>query len=498
MTPATTRTRALRQRLRTRRVAAAAAATVVLMVAAFVVPSWLDNGAYSLQRFHSRPDLRPPQVDVTRGPAVGAGRYIFVAPKNGPGPAGPMILDTHGHVVWFKHLPKGIQAFDFKPGHWHGRPVMTWWQGHSAKGNGAGVDVIADSSYREIARVPMRRGYRADLHDFTLTGHGTARVLVYRPVPYDLRPVGGPRHGHAVDGIVEEINVKTGRVVYEWHSLQHIPITDSYKKMSETKGDGYDYFHINSVREVPGGKLLISARHTNAVYEISKRTGAVLWRLGGKHSSFRMGHGTRFVAQHDARLGPGRNTISLFDNEAPPDKNRQSRVVLIRIDRRAHRATLVHQYKHPAGVQSDSQGSAEFLPNGHVFIGWGGKSPRFSEYTNGGRMVFDAKFLGNNTNSYRSYLMPWHGTPRRRPAIAVERRRHRTYVYASWNGSTELARWELLGGRRPSSLHRVALRPRHGFETRFVLRHAPRFLVVRALDRRGDPLRRSRLTRGLR
>jgi Arylsulfotransferase (ASST) len=483
-------TAAPRRRAFSPRVAAAAAGILVVTAAAIAVPLLLD-GPYELQRFRSRPDLRPPQIELSRAPAVGAG-YIFVAPKNGPGPAGPMILDRRGEVVWFKHLPKGIQAFDFKPGSYRGRPVLTWWEGHSAKGNGAGVDVIADSSYRVIARLPMRRGYRADLHEFSLTRRGTALVPVYRPVRRDLRSVGGPPAGRAVEGVIQEIDVPTGRVVFEWHSLDHVGLAESYKKYSDKAKQGYDYFHLNSIREERGGRLLISARHTNAVYEIDKRTGAVRWRLGGKRSTFAMGRGTRFAAQHDARRGP-RGTISIFDNQAPPDRGRESRVVVVELDRRARRARLVHQYRHPTGVHSDSQGSAQFLPGGSLFVGWGGKSPRFSEYDRRGRLLFDARFRPGAANSYRAFLLPWRGQPRRRPAVAVRARDNdRATVYASWNGATEVASWEVLGGPSPTALRRVASARKERFETAIELRRAPRYVVVRALDRRGALLRTSR------
>jgi hypothetical protein len=490
VSPSAIATASPRRRAPSPRVAIAAGGALVLIAAAVAVPL-LADGPYELQRFHSRPDLRPPQIQVSRAPAVGSG-YIFVAPKNGPGPAGPMILDRRGQLVWFKHLPKGIQAFDFKPQRYRGRPVLTWWEGHSAKGNGAGVDVIADSSYRVIARLPMPRGSRADLHEFSLTSRGTAIVPVYRPVRRDLRSVGGPAHGRAIEGVIREVDVATGRVVFEWHSLDHVAVSESYKKFADRSSQGYDYFHLNSIREEAGGRLLVSARHTNAVYEIDKRTGAVRWRLGGKRSSFAMGRGTRFAAQHDARRGP-RGTISIFDNQAPPDRGRESRVVVIELDRRARSARLVRQYRHPAGVHSDSQGSAQFLPGGDLFVGWGGKSPRFSQFDARGRMRFDARFRPGAANSYRAFLLPWRGQPARRPALAVrERKDGRATVYASWNGATDLAAWEVLGGSRPDSMRRVAVAPRAAFETAIELGRTPRYVAVRALGRSGAPLRASR------
>jgi hypothetical protein len=272
-----------------------------------------------------------------------------------------------------------------------------------------------------------------------------------------------------------------------------VPVSDSYKEFEKKARRGYDYFHINSVREDGRGNLLVSARHTNAVYLIDRATGKVRWRLGGKRSTFRMGHGTRFVAQHDASFGPG-GAISVFDNQAPPDHGRESRAVLIGLDQRARRARLVREYEHPSEVHSDSQGSVQFLPSRDVFVGWGGESPRFSEFSFGGRLIFDARFRPDATNSYRSYLMPWHGAPLRRPALAVRRDGHGGVgVYASWNGATELRAWELLAGAHAGDLHRVKVARRIGFETVLRLRHRPRFVAVRALGPGGTPLRESRV-----
>jgi hypothetical protein len=170
--------------------------------------------------------------------------------------------------------------------------------------------------------------------------------------------------------------------------------------------------------------------------------------------------------------------------------------VLIALDRRARRARLVQEYEHPSEVHSDSQGSAQYLPSRDLIVGWGGKSPRFSEFDVRGRLLFDARFRPDATNSYRSFLLPWHGTPRRRPAIAVRRRqRGGLSAYASWNGGTELRTWELLGGAHAHRLHRVAVARRAGFETELRLRRRPRFVAVRALGPGGKPLRASRAVR---
>jgi hypothetical protein len=170
-------------------------------------------------------------------------------------------------------------------------------------------------------------------------------------------------------------------------------------------------------------------------------------------------------------------------------------VVLIRLDRRARRAQLVQEYEHPSEVHSDSQGSAQFLPSRDLLVGWGGKSPRFTEFDVRGRILFDARFRPDATNSYRAFLLPWRGTPRRRPAIAARRGDHGVRVYASWNGATELRAWELLAGRNAHALHRVAVRRRTGFETELRLHRRSRVVAVRALGPGGTPLRESRAVR---
>src|SRR6266542_1348901 len=121
----------------------------------------------------------------------------------------------------------------------------------------------------------------------------------YHAVPYDLSSVGGPVDGKVFDGIVQEIDVATGRVLFEWHSLDHVPLTDSYQPLPSSPGAPWDYFHINSINLDSDQNLLISARHTWAIYKIDRRTGDVIWRLGGKESDFALGPGAAFAWQHD-------------------------------------------------------------------------------------------------------------------------------------------------------------------------------------------------------
>jgi outer membrane protein assembly factor BamB len=418
---------------------------------------------------------------VRRSGAAAPG-YLFLAPSSGPGQRGAMILDDSGGLVWFH--PVGHRTVtDFKVALLHGKPVLTWWEGKVVRGLGNGEWVVVDSSYRELARFSAARGLPGDLHEHVLTPAGTALVTSNEITVSDLRRVGGRRRGHAVGGVVQELSVPDGRLLWEWRSLDHVGVEETMLKGKP--GPRFDYFHVNSVDVDADGNLLVSARNTWAAYKLDRRTGRVLWRLGGKRSDFRMGSGTRFEWQHDVRRHAD-GLVSVFDNAAAPREATESRAVLLALDANRKRATLVRQYRHrPAPVLSHYMGNAQVLENGHVLVGWGG-SPYVTEFARDGTIVFDAR-LPRGGQSYRAFRFAWVGRPATRPSLA----RRGGALHASWNGATEVASWQLLEGPSTSALRRSVTVPRAGFET--VLRPAvgARRAAVVALDRAGAPLGRS-------
>src|SRR5205807_3943536 len=159
-----------------------------------------------------------------------------------------------------------------------------------------------------------------------------------------------------------------------------------------------------SIDEDTDGNLLVSARNTHAVYKVDRRTGRILWRLGGKRSDFTMGPGTRFAWQHDARRRPD-GTITLFDNEAAPQAGPQSRGLVLRLDLRRKRAILVRSLVHRPRLLAATQGNVQLLPDGHYFVGWGAR-PYLTEFDPDGRVLFDARF-GYRDDSYRAYRFRW-------------------------------------------------------------------------------------------
>jgi hypothetical protein len=441
-------------------------------------------GRGEVQRFATRPDLAPPAVTVTTRREGRAPGLIFLGAKSGRGQDGPMIVDDFGNLVWFNAIGNRELATDFRVQSYQGKPVLTWWQGRLIGGEGRGEGVIYDASYRPVRRVRAGNGMSADLHEFELTPQGTALLLIYDAVRRDLRAVGGSRRGVAVQAVVQEIDIATGLVLFEWHSLGAVGLSESHEKLPKRSGQ-WDYLHANSVALDGTGDFVVSARHTSSVLRISRASGRILWRLGGSRSDFKLGPGTRFGLQHDARPQPD-GTLTIFDNSAPPPVREASRAITVRLDTRRRTATLVRALKHPRRLLAATQGGAQRLPNGGMFVGWGSQR-FFSEYDASGRLVLDGHFASGG-DSYRAYRFPWTGRPQRRPALVAERRGDRVAARVSWNGATGVARWELRAGPSPQSLRRVKAQPYGGFEIAIAAVTNGRFVQARALDANGAVL----------
>jgi hypothetical protein len=455
------------------------------------------GGASEEQSFHSRPDLHPPLVTVSGSSPAAAPGDVFIAPYSGPGQAGPMILDAQGGLVWFKPLASNVSASNFRVQEYEGQPVLTWWEGDiSVHGYGLGKDEIVDGGYRTLAQVRAGNGLEADLHEFQLTPRGTALITAYEPLLCDLVGVGGPSSGAVTDGVVQEVDVRTGLVRMQWTSLDHVALSESYEHPWGSLSWPYDFFHVNSIDPDGGGGLLVSARNTWTVYDVSASTGQVRWQLGGRHSSFREGAAARTAWQHDPRLLPD-GSISIFDNGSSPTVHGQSRGIVVKVDAGSGTATLVTQLTHGPSLIAESQGNLQALPNGDWFVGWG-QVPDFSEYDPAGGLLFDAH-LPVHEQSYRSFRFPWTGTPPHRPALAFQPAgAGGGTLYASWNGATLVSAWRVLAGTAPTALRAVAQAPRTGFETAIAVPPATvaPYLAVEALDGSGHALGASAPVRG--
>lgn len=452
------------------------------------------------QHFRSRPDLLPPTVEVTtRNPKRRPG-FLLMAPYSiEPGQAGPMILDDSGNVVWFHPVNVGAEAAtkatNFEVQRYGGQPVLTWWEDPLVD-NGGGrrepQDVIYDKSYERIATISGGNGLVPDVHEMSLTPDGTALIAIKHDIRCDLASVHGRPNGSIWDGAIQEIDVKTGLVRWEWNSLDHVSMKEAYDSARVASATyPFDFFHLNSIQAIDGKSLLISARNTWAMYDVDRRTGLIRWRLGGKRSSFQMGPGTRTAWQHDAGLvrflGPHELELSVFDNGSTPKEHPQSRALFERVDLKDRTARLIHAYTNDPPLLAGSQGSVETGAEGSIVVGWG-QEPWVTEYDSAGKIVFDAH-LPSIEQSYRALRFEWTGTPTEPPQIAVEPAQPGTLsVYASWNGATEVASWRILEGTASTSMAAVAEAPKAGFETRISAPASAPLVEVQALNAAGEPI----------
>lgn len=445
--------------------------------------------------FHSQPGFQVPAVKVDVGSSPAQDGDIFLAPYTGPGQDGPMIFDGSGSLVWFDPLPAGTVATNLQVQSWEGKPVLSWWQGYiPPQGFGEGEEVVADSSYRTLFHLHAGNGYLADLHDFHLQSDGTALMTVFNPVRCDLTSAGGSRGAAVTDTLFQEIDLKTHLVRREWHAVDHAPLSESNTsgKTSSTEWP-FDYFHLNTVERRQNGGFLLSARNTSALYLVDAATGQITLKIGGRNSDVKMGSGTSTAYQHDAHeLSNGE--ISVFDNGGVPMVHSQSRGIVLAVDEKAREDTLVGQYEQPKGLEAGSQGNMQQLATGDWFIGWGAE-PYVSEFTPSGTMVFDAQ-LPAKTESYRSYRFQWSAKPAEPPSIAASASGSGLTVYGSWNGATDVARWQVLGGASPEHLAPMASAVRDGFETPVSISSVPAYVAMQALDSSGAVLGTSRTIRG--
>jgi hypothetical protein len=353
----------------------------------------------------------PPITILTHGADNGNGD-IFIAPEGEGAVNGPEILTITGHVVWFHPLPAGEQATDFRTQTYLGQPVLTWFQSGS-DGPEGGTDEIYNDHYQPMATVRAADGDMTNFHEFLITPWNTALILADTTATANLSSIGGPSDQQVIDGIVQEIDIKTGQVLFQWNSAGHVPYRDSHLPLPGEASMPWDWFHINAVHLDTDGNLLIDARNTWTTYKVNIHTGQVIWELGGKQSSFALKaapgqvldhDGEIFAWQHDPEAIGGEYT--LFDDESGGELLGYSRAVTVRLDLQTHVATLIKSDNQPEGLVAGAMGNAQTTSNGDLFVGWG-SLPFISEFSPSGQLLFNAE-LPSDTSTYRAYRLPWH------------------------------------------------------------------------------------------
>ncbi|KAK4541627.1 hypothetical protein LTR36_007771 [Oleoguttula mirabilis] len=405
---------------------------------------------------------------------------------------GPMILDTEGELVWtsdhFGH------AANLKVQWYRGQDYLTFWAGEKLQESGQGVYYMLDSSYRTVFTVSaVGDDLYGDLHEFEITDEDTALITVYNRTQVDLTntDMAWVEDGLIVDGIIQEIDIASGKLVFQWRASDHLDDLLFAVSFGDYVDNGpFDYFHINSVDKDSRGNYLVSIRHLHMIVYIDGHTGEVLWALGGHANDFKDisgGAATNFQWQHDARwISEEQGVISLFDNGIARHHSsdaEQSEGRMIRLDFANRTAEHIHSFTSLQRVSSTSQGSVQVLPaaeksgDAHVFVGWG-SSAAYSEFTSDGKLLCETHFAPSSlfyferAKSYRAIKAPalWKAEPEWSPSAAIES----DLVYVSWNGATEVAWWVLQGALvsgdvQTETYEEVDILAKDGFECSFEL-----------------------------
>ena len=430
----------------------------------------------SVQHFYSRPDLRPPLIDVVQPSSGTNPGLLFLAPCFGPRPE--RAADRG------RRRPGGlVQADDAadrdRLPHRAATTANPCSRGGRARGRdglGVGEYVIADATYREIARFGAGNHRGEDQHEFLLTPQGTALITSWEKRTMNLQPIGG-RSNATVDrrrgaGARDPERARAVRVAQ--------PRPRRRRRVAPRRA-GLRTTTSTSTRSTSRPTATCSSRPATRGPSTRSAARPAASSGGSAASGATSGWGAdaAFAWQHDARLPRRRpaSSASSTTRSAPVAPSSRARSCSSSTSGAA-RATLVREYSAPPGCSTRGRtGNAQLLADGGYLVGWG-TEPYVTEYAADGTVRFDAR-LPHAGESYRAFRFPWVGLPAEPPTLD-QRILDRTRVYASWNGATERARVAARGsGRRPTAPAGL-VRPKIGFEAGFVL---PRGGALRRRDR---------------
>jgi hypothetical protein len=447
---------------------------------------WFSLLATSLAAYVTRPDIIPIAWDVTYTAANAsdslAPGYVFIAPRTVQPGNLAIFNGSNGQLVWYSTPYEvangggGGGGYDLHPQTYNDEPVLTYWAGRQAGGNGYGNITVLAQNYSTLANVSAP-GVGSDMHETRLTRNNTLLSTLYNTtdgVDASMLTT-GLQDSWVLDACFYELQLPSGTPLYQWCASKNgITADESFLGIptSPTQDAPWDWMHPNSVNKDDLGNYLFSLRHAHMAVYVSGVDGSILWRLGGMNSNF-SGQGANFSWQHDVQwvqdpvdqdvatlaqiMQNGTRRLSIFDNASNATVNNatESRGMLVELDFANKTATLITEYSHPNGevLLASSQCNTQFMNNGlmddlevepkstNVLMGYG-YLPVFAEYSLDGTPLQVTHFgdMGE-IQSYRVYKAPWIGKPTTKPVVAVD---NNGTAYASWNGATEVFHWHFL------------------------------------------------------
>lgn len=356
-----------------------------------------------------------PQLSVTGGvktsyPGVAPGLVGLTLNTFTGLPAYDAIVDRNGVPVYAELATGGDLDLKQQP-----TGDVTVSRGPASQGKTGVAQMTLDPlhGFAETARQEVRSPLtNTDGHDSEALPDGSTILI-----GYELNGTTGK-----TDATIQKI-AADGAKVFEWTSAAYVGGSLASPTVQDQFVPG-DYAHVNSVTSVEHGDLLVSFRHLSAVYRIATvahdgyQPGEVIWRLGGRHSSFTFPDDpdvTGPCAQHDATELPNGH-ILLFDNGTnglcvdPADpvngdggNRNHTRVKEYVLDTTAHTASLSWSYPDDTSKNSFFAGSANRLSNGDTLIGWAADTNALVTEVNNSKVILWQLTTPTTTPRYMTY-----------------------------------------------------------------------------------------------
>ena len=324
----------------------------------------------------------------------------------------------------------------------------------------------------------------------------TRRLLTaFNPLRCDLSAAGGSSSSAVTDSLFQELDLRTGLVRREWHSLDHVAFGSSYFSARGPSLEWpFDYFHLNSIEQGADGSTLISARNTWALYELNTRTGKVITTIGGRHSNVKLGPGAGTAYQHDASAARRRRDRDLRQRrraEGALAVARRRAVGERRIPHRHHRDAVPAPHAAARGQPGQPPGAPQQRRLHRL-----GRLPlllRVQPLRPAALRRAHARLLP----VLPRLPLPVDGRPQLRARDRRERRLGCARSCARAGTATRAPRpGACSADPRSQQLAPVAGAPRAGFETPIAVPGAEPYVAVQALDAAGNVLGTSPVIRG--
>ncbi|HEV2209699.1 MAG TPA: arylsulfotransferase family protein [Verrucomicrobiae bacterium] len=411
-----------------------ASRTIALCAIAIGLPAVSSNKAFA-----QLPTNFPALTVITNDAPDVANGYIFLTDSYKAASYGyyVMMLNNDGTPFWYKPLTNA--AFDFNElpnGYLHYAQqysALTW------SGGGYVTHEILDENFNDVESIHAGNGYNAECHDFQMLPNGHALVTSYYMTRVDMSKVvsNGNPAALVAGGIIQELDAQRN-VVFQWRSWDHYPFTSRWVNSTAAVISG---FHLNCVFEDTDGNLVIST--PNWVKKISRQTGQILWHLGGTENQFTFvgvspQEGTNDFAGHDINRLP--NGHVLIYNNSTFGPGATSKAHEYALDETNLIATHIWTYTPNPAVSGPSQGSAQRLPNGNTFVGWGGTvgvSPACTEVS-GTNVVFQMGFTNAQTTSYRAFRSPFPSASQANSDTEIDLANSDSYTFGSTGVSLDV------------------------------------------------------------